>query len=290
MPFQRDEEANTMSMRRIAALLLVCAACQKNDSGVQAADSALRDDHSVAGNTAQGSSDDQASFAAATETVDPAAIAALNRMGTYLRSLKSFEVKAATTQDDVLSTGQKAQFTGTQDLLIRQPNGLRGEVSVGAQHRLWFYDGKKFTLYADGPGYYATVPAPSNLRELADTLRQKFAIEMPLRDLFLWGTDRAPTKGISSAVDLGQAEVEGTTVQHYAFRQAPVDWQIWIQNGDYPLPRKLVITTTDDDARPDYSAVLNWNLAPSFNNEAFVFYPPPSAKRIVIARADSAAN
>jgi len=279
-----------MSMRRIAALLLVCAACQKNDSGVQAADSALRDDHSVAGNTAQGSSDDQASFAAATETVDPAAIAALNRMGTYLRSLKSFEVKAATTQDDVLSTGQKAQFTGTQDLLIRQPNGLRGEVSVGAQHRLWFYDGKKFTLYADGPGYYATVPAPSNLRELADTLRQKFAIEMPLRDLFLWGTDRAPTKGISSAVDLGQAEVEGTTVQHYAFRQAPVDWQIWIQNGDYPLPRKLVITTTDDDARPDYSAVLNWNLAPSFNNEAFVFYPPPSAKRIVIARADSAAN
>ena len=279
-----------MSMRRIAALLLVCAACQKNDSGVQAADSALRDDHSVAGNTAQGSSDDQTSFAAATETVDPAAIAALNRMGTYLRSLKSFEVKAATTQDDVLSTGQKAQFTGTQDLLIRQPNGLRGEVSVGAQHRLWFYDGKKFTLYADGPGYYATVPAPSNLRELADTLRQKFAIEMPLRDLFLWGTDRAPTKGISSAVDLGQAEVEGTTVQHYAFRQAPVDWQIWIQNGDYPLPRKLVITTTDDDARPDYSAVLNWNLAPSFNNEAFVFYPPPSAKRIVIARADSAAN
>jgi len=86
----------------------------------------------------------------------------------------------------VLSTGQKAQFTGTQDLLIRQPNGLRAEISVGAQHRLWFYDGKKFTLYADGPGYYATVPAPSNLRELADTLQHKFAIEMPLRDLFLW--------------------------------------------------------------------------------------------------------
>jgi len=279
-----------MSMRRIAALLLVGVACQKNDSGVQAADSALSNDHSVAGSATNGSAGDQASFAAAAETVDPAAIAALNKMGNYLRSLKSFEVKSTTTQDDVLSTGQKAQFTGTQDLLIRQPNGLRAEISVGAQHRLWFYDGKKFTLYADGPGYYATVPAPSNLRELADTLQQKFAIEMPLRDLFLWGTDRAPTKGISSAIDLGQAEVDGTTVQHYAFRQGAVDWQVWIQNGDYPLPRKLVITTTDDDARPDYSAVLSWNLAPSFNNEAFVFYPPPSAKPIVIARVDSAAN
>ena len=275
-----------MSIRRIAALLIVGVACQKNDNGVQAADSALRNDHSVAGTTSASDSD-QASFAAAVETVDPAAIAALNKMGSYLRSLKAFEVKASTTQDDVLSTGQKAQFSGTQNLLIRQPNGLRGEVSTGAQHRLWFYDGKNFTLYADGVGYYATVPAPKNLRELGDTLQKKFGIEMPLRDLFLWGTDRAPTKGITSAVDLGQAEVEGTTVQHYAFRQDNVDWQVWIQKGDYPLPRKLVITTTDDDARPDYSAVLNWNLAPSFNNEAFVFYPPPSAKRIVIARLDS---
>jgi hypothetical protein len=255
---------------------------------VQAADSALRNDHSVAGNTTA-STGDSASFASAVETVDPAAIAALNKMGSYLRSLKAYEVKATTTQDDVLSTGQKAQFTGTQDLLIRQPNGLRGEVSTGAQHRLWFYDGKNFTLYADGVGYYATVPAPSTLQALADTLHKKFAIEMPLRDLTLWGTDRASTKGIRSAVDLGPAEVEGTTVQHYAFRQDAVDWQIWIQNGDYPLPRKLVITTTDDDARPDYSAVLTWNLAPSFNNEAFVFYPPPSAKRIVIARVDSVA-
>jgi hypothetical protein len=277
-----------MSIRSIAALMIIGVACQKNDSGVQAADSVLRDDNSLAAATTSASAADQATYALATETVDPAAIAALNKMGSYLRSLKAFEVKAATTQDDVLSTGQKAQFTGTQDLLIRQPNGLRGEVSTGAQHRLWFYDGKKFTLYADGVGYYATVPAPSSLRELGDTLQQKFGIEMPLRDLFLWGTDRAPTKGIRSAVDLGPAEVEGTTVQHYAFRQNNVDWQVWIQNGDYPLPRKMVITTTDDEARPDYSAVLNWNLAPSFNNEAFVFYPPASAKRIVIARIDSA--
>ncbi len=277
-----------MSIRSIAALLIIGVACQKNDSGVQATDSALRDDHSLAAATTSASAADQATYASATETVDPAAIAALNKMGSYLRTLKAFEVKAATTQDDVLSTGQKAQFTGTQDLLIRQPNGLRAEVSTGAQHRLWFYDGKKFTLYADGVGYYATVPAPSSLRELGDTLQQKFGIEMPLRDLFLWGTDRAPTKGITSAVDLGPAEVEGTTVQHYAFRQGNVDWQLWIQNGDYPLPRKMVITTRDDEARPDYSAVLSWNLAPSFNNEAFVFYPPPSAKRIVIARIDSA--
>lgn len=273
-----------MLTRRIAALLLIAAACQKND-GSQDADSALRNDHSVAASS--GVAGDQAAYAAATETVDPAAITALNKMGSYLRSLKAYEVRATTTQDDVLSTGQKAQFTGTQDVLIRQPNGLRAELTSEGQHRFMFYDGKSFTLYADGPEYYATVPAPSTLRDLGDDLQQKFAIEMPLRDLFLWGTDRASSKGIRSAIDLGPTEVGGTTVEHYAFRQDMVDWQVWIQNGDYPLPLKLVITTTDDDARPDYSAILTWNLAPSYNNEAFVFYPPPSAKKIIIARADS---
>lgn len=278
-----------MSMRMIAALLLVGAACRKDDSPHQAADSALRDDHTVAGSATTSGASSEAAYAAATETVDQTAIVALNKMGTYLRSLKAYEVRATTTQDDVLSTGQKAQFTGSQDVLIQQPNGLRAELTSEGQHRFMFYDGKNFTLYADGPGYYATVAVPSTLRELGDTLQKKFAIEMPLRDLFLWGTDRASTKSIRSAVDLGPTQVEGTTVQHYAFRQDGVDWQVWIQNGDYPLPRKLVITTTDDDARPDYSAVLSWNLAPSFNKEAFVFYPPPTAKKISIKRADSTA-
>jgi hypothetical protein len=276
-----------MSMTRIAALLLISAACQRNDDSAQAADAALRHDQSVAASS--GTAADQAAYAAAVETVDPSAITALNKMGSYLRSLKAYEVRATTTQDDVLSTGQKAQFTGTQDVLIRQPNGLRAELTSEGQHRFMFYDGKNFSLYADGPGYYATVPAPSTIRELGDDLQKKFAIEMPLRDLFLWGTDRASSKGIQSAIDLGPTEVSGTTVEHYAFRQDMVDWQVWIQNGDYPLPLKLVITTTDDDARPDYSALLTWNLAPSYNNEAFVFYPPPSAKKIIIARADSTA-
>ena len=279
-----------MSMRRIAALLLVSAACQKNDGTVQAADAALRDDHTVAGSsTTTGSAGEQASYAAVTETVDPTAIAALNKMGTYLRSLKAFQITARTTQDQVLVNGQKVQFTADQNLLVRQSNGLFADVTNEGQHRLWFYDGKNFTLYADGPGYYATVPAPSNLRELGEELQQKFAIDMPLRDLFLWGTTQAPTSGIRSAIDLGPTQVEGTTVEHYAFRQDGVDWQVWIQNGDFPLPRKLVITTTDDDARPDYSSILTWNLAPSYNKEAFTFYPPPSAKKIVLVRADSAA-
>lgn len=77
--------------------------------------------------------------------------------------------------------------------------------------------------------------------------------------------------------------MDGTTCEQYAFRQEGLDWQIWIQQGDYPLPRKLILTTLEEDARPRHSQVLTWNLAPSFNDAAFTFEPPKGAQKITIA-------
>ena len=59
--------------------------------------------------------------------------------------------------------------------------------------------------------------------------------------------------------------------------------------GDHPLPKKLVLTTTTDDARPQHISVLTWNLAPSYNDAAFVFDPPTDAHKIVFAEEKGAA-
>ena len=52
-------------------------------------------------------------------------------------------------------------------------------------------------------------------------------------------------KEASSGFVVGPSVVGGVKSTHLAFRGAEVDWQIWIENGDKPLPRKYVITTTD---------------------------------------------
>ena len=115
-------------------------------------------------------------------------------------------------------------------------------------------------------------------------------IDLPLVDLFMWGApESTESQQITSAIDIGPGSVEGTTCEQYAFRQDGLDWQIWIQQGDYPLPRKLILTTTDDDARPRHSNVLTWNLAPSFNDAAFTFDPPKDAQRIAIAEIPASA-
>ncbi len=222
--------------------------------------------------------------------IEPEAMAALNSMGSYLRTLKAFQVRAVTTTDEVLDDGQKVQFAGVTDLLTRVPNGLRAEVVSDRQHRTYLYDGKSFTLFAQRVGYYATVPAPPTLAELADRLDEKYGIEVPLADLFRWGGPRSSAADIKAAGDIGPGVVEGTTCEHYVFRQPGLDWQIWIQQGDYPLPRKLVLTTLTDEARPQHTSVYTWNLAPSFNDAAFTFDPPSGAQKIVFAELTAASG
>jgi hypothetical protein len=217
------------------------------------------------------------------DLIDSAATDALNQMGAYLRTLKDFQIKAIITSEDVLEDGEKLTHTHNVDMLAIRPNKLRVDVDGDQRSRLMLYDGKTFTLFARRVGYYATADAPPTIAELVKNAQDKFGIQLPLVDLFLWGSPDAAPNQITEATDFGPADVDGTTCEHYAFRQPGIDWQVWIQLGEHPLPRKLVLTTLTDEARPQQTEVLTWNLAPSYNDAAFVFDPPAGAQKIVFA-------
>lgn len=216
-------------------------------------------------------------------TIDPDALAALEKMGAYLRTLKSFGVHAVITTEDVADDGEKAQLSSTADLVAERPNRMRVEIVDQRQPRTLFYDGKTFTMWAPRVKFYASLAAPPTIIQLVDTLDDQYDVEVPFVDLFRWGTPESNVADITEATDLGPVAINGVTTTQYAFRQKGLDWQVWIQNGDFPLPLKLVLTTTSDEARPQHTAVYTWNLAPSYNDKAFVFDPPPDAKKITFA-------
>ena len=225
--------------------------------------------------------DPAAAATAAAADLEPAALGALDKMGAYLQTLSAIEVEAVTQREDVLETGLKVQFQGTVKLVARKPDRLRIDVLSDRQDRQYFYDGKQFTLWARRVGYWAVAPAPPTIGELTVALQEKFGIEMPFVDLFRWGTPAADKSAITLAMDIGPSKVGDDPCEHYVFRQEGLDWQIWIQNGNAPLPRKLVLTTTTDEARPQFQAIYTWNTAPTINDADFTFVPPADAQRIV---------
>src|SRR3954451_17764265 len=124
-----------------------------------------------------------AGIAQETPAVDPAALSALDRMGTYLRTLTSFEVRSRTTLDDVLDSGQKLQFDGTAHLRVRRPDRLWAEVASDRKVRELFYDGKTFPIYAPRHKLYATGPAPGAVGEMITAVEERYGLVLPLADL-----------------------------------------------------------------------------------------------------------
>ena len=224
--------------------------------------------------------------------VDTAAVNALTRMGTFLRTLTDFGITANIVTEKVLQDGQKIQRISKVDLVSHRPNKLRASMTDDRSERTFVYDGVNFTIWAPQLRYYSTAPAPATMNELADQLEEKFNLELPLVDLFRWGSDGPASDfgTFTTATDVGPSQINGTTVEQYAFRQEGMDWQVWIQKGTFPLPRRIVMTTMTDDARPQHTIIYDWNLAPSFNDASFVFVPPDGAKEIPIATVTAAAQ
>jgi len=212
--------------------------------------------------------------------VDPAAIQALKDMGAHLQSLKRFGVSTELTGERVLADGQKLQHLATADLDVALPNRVRVRMFSARSERELFFDGKTATLFTPAQKYYSSVPFTGTVGELADALEARYGVEIPLTDVFLWGTPAAPLDKIESAMNAGQDFVGSDLCDHYAFRQGKIDWQIWITVGSKPVPRKIVITNRADEARPQSTNVLDWNLKPTFTDAAFKFTPPPGAKAI----------
>jgi hypothetical protein len=220
--------------------------------------------------------------APAANPVDPAAVQALRDMGAYLQSLKRFHVATVVTGERVLADGQKLQHTATAGIDVLRPNKLRAVMRNAAAERVISYDGKTVTLYAPAPKYYSTVELDVTIGELVDRLEQKYGVEIPLSDLFLFGTPLAPLDKFESAMNAGQDVIGGDLCDHYAFRQARVDWQIWISASGQPLPRKVVVTSRGDDARPQSVSLIDWNLKPAFQDTVFKFTPPKGATKVEI--------
>ena len=124
---------------------------------------------------------------------------------------------------------------------------------------------------------------------MLDIIYDRFGIRLPLEDLFRWndaGSTRA--EALKSGYQLGTATLAGVKTDHYVFREDDVDWEIWIQQGDQPLPRKVVIVDRTDEARPTFIARLQWKVNPPLTDSDFAFTPPKDAKKIELATFEGA--
>ena len=191
-------------------------------------------------------------------------------------------------QDRQLASGQQVQAGRTIDLQVRRPNRFHTEVRSTRRNRALYYDGKSITLLNRVQEFYGSIPAPPTLDEALDIACERFGITMPLEDLMVSDPYRNAMSNVVSGIDIGPVTVLGVPCEHLAFSRGAVDWQIWIEQGARPVPRKIVITYKDEEGTPGYTAILsNWDFQTALPEFLFVFEPPHGATKIDVAEIKS---
>ena len=78
----------------------------------------------------------------------------------------------------------------------------------------------------------------------------------------------------------GKSRVGGVDCHQLAIRVKDADVQMWVQEGNHPLPRRMMITDKWEAGSPRSSAHMNWKTRPDIAQGAFEFEPPEDSVQI----------
>jgi len=218
---------------------------------------------------------------AQTAAIDPKADALLKQMSQALADAKSITFDVHNTADEVLPNGQVVQAARNQKVSLRRPDRCASFVIGDRDEMKFAYDGKQVVMYNVQGKTWSAVDAPATVDETMDMLANKYGMTLPLVDLVFSDPYKDLTARVRTGQYLGTGYVLDTKCHHLAFRQDGVDWQIWIEDGDNPLPRKVVITQKEMPTRPQFTAIIsNWNLKADIPDDTFNLKPPADAKKV----------
>jgi hypothetical protein len=204
-------------------------------------------------------------------------------MSDRLAKADTLAFDAEEVYDEVPEQSPRQQLTSRRTVALRRPNRLAGDASGDAVHRAFYYDGRTFSAFDKEQNVWASGTVPPTIDEALDWVSDQTGTVIPLAD-FLYADVYAHLMGsVQRGVYLGIHDVGGVPCHHLSFEQATIDWQIWIDAGPEPLPRKLVIAYKTEDEVPQYTVTIrNWNLAATLPDRAFRFDPPAGATRVEV--------
>lgn len=227
---------------------------------------------------------------AADDAVDPGALATLTRMTDHLAGLDRFSVTTENVLEEVLDSGEKIQHDFRSKVTVRRPNGLRAERVGDVIDQAAVFDGKTLTIHNRDAGYWATTEAPGDIDDVLHFARDHLGMVPPSSDLIYTNAYELLTSTVTSGRVVGKAMVDGVMCDHLAFRNANVDWQIWIADGKRPLPLRYVLTTRGDPERPQYTVRMSdWNEKPKVKDSTFRLSIPEDAEQVeflILEQAD----
>jgi hypothetical protein len=222
------------------------------------------------------------------QQVDPEADKILHSMADYVAGLKAFTVSYDAENEVVDTDGQKLQYSASGSVAVERPGGLKISRKGSFVDAVLTFDGKTISIYDEKANAYGQLESPGpTIDDAVGEVRAATGFDASGADLFAADSYAVLTEDVTKGVHVGTGLVDGVECDHLAFRNPRVDWQIWVQKGEQPLPLKYVITSKWVTGAPQYSVRLSdWNVAPQIDAAQFTFAAPEGARKLEQISAD----
>jgi hypothetical protein len=218
-------------------------------------------------------------FSAQSARADDAAMV-LKAMTDYIAAQKSVSATFDSDVEVVTPELEKIQFASSGKFQLSRPDKLRISRTGGYADVQLVYDGKTVSIYGNNAKAYAQADLAGTIDQLVDLIQVKSGAAMPGMDLLLSNAYDEMMSNVILGMHVGQGVIDGVECEHLAFRGADTDWQIWIESGARPVPRKYVITSKTIAGAPQYTLrIKGWNTDVVADADAFVFKPPADAMK-----------
>jgi len=216
--------------------------------------------------------------------IEPRVQELMRRMSDRLGQVSALALEAEEVYDDVPADRPRTQLTSVRRVAMRRPDRLVSDAAGDASNRALWYDGRTASSLDREQNVWTSGAVPPTVDGALDWVFDQTGTVIPLAD-FLYANVYDRMMGqVQRGVYLGVHEAAGVPCHHLSFEQATIDWQIWIDAGPEPLPRKLVIAYKTEDEVPQYSVTIRkWNVKADLPEALFRFVPPSGAKRVEIS-------
>jgi hypothetical protein len=211
--------------------------------------------------------------------------AIFQRMTDFLAKTQQLSVTIDSEFDVVQDAGQKYSFGETRTIVLRRPDHFRMDTTKrdGAKGGMIF-NGKDITAFDMKEKVYATVAKPGSVDDAIVYFIDDLDMRMPLAELFSSTLVKALPDRILAADYVEQATIAGVPCDHLGLSGERVDIQIWVAQGDRPLPQRVILTYARAEGQPQFRAQFSeWNLSPNASDSLFTFTPADGTTKIAFA-------
>ena len=201
-------------------------------------------------------------------------------MTKFMNSLPRFYISGTANYDKIYQDNDKIQYSFDFDYYVKRPGEFQINLDGDLQKKQILFNGKNLTIYDEDKALYAVIDTPPTIDAALDMAANDYGMNLAILDVARSNFAGNLLQDVVKSVYVGKSNVGDIPCHHVAFAKKDRNIQVWIEDGEKPFLRKVVITYKGHPAMPTWIfEVTDWNLSPELPEGWSTFAVKPGMAR-----------